>query len=158
MLDKHYVAAKPVEAASRPKRKTDQGGFHPIRALSDSIPVQLMLAMSLVAMATLFLFIQSSQASVIELNLQSLQNQQTQLNATAAGLQAATTRLQTPQHIQSIAINQLHMSKPNPSSMVWVAPTVVLPRTKPVSATDAKAQSQPLAWMERFIRLVRSSL
>jgi cell division protein FtsL len=123
--------------------------------------VQLMLAMSLVAFAALLYLIQASQASVLEYNIAELQAQQVQLQAANAHLHAQVTTLQSPQRIDTLATTQLHMTKPDLSTAIWVTPVlprVVFPRPLNADVVDAQRASQPLTWFEHMATFVKLSL
>lgn len=128
---------------------------------ADSTLVQLMLAMTCVAAAGLLYLAQASQVSVLQYNLAGLQYQQTTLNAQNASLRATATQLQSLQRIDTAATSQLHMTKPNLSSAIWItAPTPPAVTIRPSNADTVAAAraSQPLAWMASFFTIVRSSL
>lgn len=130
-------------------------------ALGRSVLVQLTLVMSLIAFAGLLYLAQASQVDVLKFTIADLRAERTQLTAQNASLHAQATSLQSISRIDHLATTQLHMSQPDLSSAVWVRP--VMPRVVPlpaVGADTARAErtSQPLAWMQRFLRTVKSSL
>jgi cell division protein FtsL len=123
--------------------------------------VQLMLAMSLVAFAALLYLVQASQASVLEYNIAELQAQQVQLQATNADLHAQVTALQSPTRIDLLARNQLHMTKPDISTAIWVRPVmprITSPRPLNADLVEAQRASQPLAWLQHLVTFVKLSL
>ena len=123
--------------------------------------VQLMLAMSLVAFAALLYLVQASQASVLEYNIAELQTEQVQLQATNADLHAQVTALQSPTRIDLFARNQMHMTKPDISTAIWVRPVlprIVSPRPLNADLVDAQHASEPLAWLEHLAAFVKMSL
>lgn len=131
------------------------------QALGQSVLIQLMLAMTFVALAALLYLAQASQASVLQFNIAGLQDQQAQLTVQNANLRATATSLESVQRIDTIAVRQLHMTTPALSRSVWVEP--VIPQVAPIrpfnaDTLSAQRRSQPLAWMRRFVALVRSSL
>jgi cell division protein FtsB len=128
---------------------------------ADSTLVQLMLAMTCVAAAGLLYLAQASQVSVLQYNMAGLQYQQTTLNARNASLRATATQLQSLQRIDTAATSQLHMTKPDLSTAIWI--TAPVPPAVHIYASNAdtvaaEQASQPLAWMTRFVTVVRSSL
>lgn len=128
---------------------------------ADSTLVQLILAMTCVAAAGLLYLAQASQVSVLQYNIAGLQYQQTTLNARNASLRATATQLQSLQRIDTAATNQLHMVKPDLSTAIWItaaAPPVVRIHAFNADTVAAERASQPLAWMTRFVTVVRSSL
>lgn len=129
--------------------------------LQSSVLVQLVLAMGFVALAALLYLGQASQVSVLEVNISDLQSRQVQLNADYASLEANATSLQSLQRVEHLATTQLHMTRPDLSTAVWVQP--VLPRIvplRPLNADTLAAQraSEPLAWIRHVVGLVQSSL
>ena len=130
-------------------------------ALARSVLIQLMLAMTFVAFAALLYLAQASQASVLDYNIAALQADRSQLNSQNANLQAGATSLRSLKRIDAAATNQLHMTKPDISSTIWIR--AVLPAASFLSApTDdplsAQKQSQPLGWMTRLLSFLKSSL
>lgn len=120
-----------------------------------------MLAMSLVAFAAMLYLFQASHASVLEMNIGDLQGQQVQLRMDDATLRSTASTLQSLQRVDSVATNQLHMTKPDLSTAIWIHPAT--PRLAAIRAVNAdtvtaQRQSQPLAWMHRFAQFVKSSL
>lgn len=128
---------------------------------SNSVLTQLGLAMTLVAFAAMVYLFQASQVSILEMNIADLQNQQVQIRVDNAALQMTASSLQSIQRVDNIATNQLHMFKPDMSSVMWITP--VTPRILPIRAVNAEVvqaqrHSQPLAWMQNLARFVRASL
>jgi cell division protein FtsL len=120
-----------------------------------------MLAMTFVAVAALLYLAQASQASVLEFNIADQQSQQIQLTAQNASLQSTAIALQSLQRVDQIATTQLHMTKPDPSSAIWVRPVipnVVAIRPLNADTLSAQRQSEPLAWMARVITRIKSVL
>ncbi len=131
------------------------------RNLAASIPVRLALAMTCVAVAGVLYLAQASQVSVLEYNTADLQNQQVLSSAQNASLRATAIQLQSLQRVDAAATQQLHMTKPGISNVVWIGP--VNPpaiQVRPLNADVVSAQhaSRPLAWMQAFILSVKSSL
>lgn len=131
------------------------------RLLGDSTLVQVMLAMTFVAVAALLYLSQASEADVLQLNIASLQQERYVLNSQNADLHAQATQLQSLQRVDWAAQNQLHMTRPDLSTAIWVSP--VLPNLPPAPRADAASSaaeraSQPLAQIERFIAFVHASL
>lgn len=129
--------------------------------LGKSVLAKLMLAMSLVAVALMLYLAQASQESVLQFNIAALQEQQTQLNVQNANLTSQATSLQSFGRIDWLATNQLHMVKPDINNTVWVQPLV--PQAPPAAATgvtvpQAQRDSEPTAWMSRFVDFVKNSL
>jgi cell division protein FtsL len=117
--------------------------------------------MSLIAFAAMVYLFQASQVSILEMNIGDLQNQQVQLRLDNASLQMTASSLQSIQRVDSIATNQLHMTKPDISTFMWVTP--VAPRMPALHGVNddvlrAQRQSQPLAWMRNAANFVESSL
>lgn len=137
------------------------GRRHLATLMGDSTLVQAMLAMSFVALAALLYLAQASQADVLQLNIGALQQERYALNAQNASLHAQATTLQSLQRIDNAAQTQLHMTRPDLSTAIWVSP--ILPTVPSVHSVDAgtlsaEHASQPLAQIENFIAFVRSSL
>lgn len=131
------------------------------RVAAESTLGQLMLAMTCVATAGLLYLAQASQVSVLQYNIAGLQNQQVTLNAQNASLRATATQLQSLRRIDAAATAQLHMTKPDLSSAIWVnavTPPPVQIRALNADTVAAEQASQPLAWMKHLFTLVRSSL
>lgn len=141
--------------------------------LGRSVLVQLLLAMSFVALAALLYLLQASQASVLDVNIAQLQSDRAQLVAQNAALRTTATSLQSLQRVDDLATRQLHMARPDLSRTIWIRP--LLPRMvqggtlgadSGLSAGDpqgaempaAAQRSTPLGWMKRLIALVRASL
>lgn len=132
-----------------------------MEALGESVLVQLMLAMTFIAVAFLLYMAQESQISVQQINLSVLRSNHMQLVADNTSLRATATGLQSTTRIDRTASTRLGMSAPDNSSYVWVR--VAVPPLTPVHAVNADAlaaerQSAPLAWMGRFLHTVQSSL
>jgi cell division protein FtsL len=130
-------------------------------ALGQSVLVQLMLAMSFVALAALLYMVQASQVSVQRININTLRTEQMELAAANTNYDATAASLQSYTRIDAEATSQLQMAPSDPST--WVSLNPFVPRVvaiPSVTADTSSAQkaSQPLAWMERAISLVRSSL
>jgi cell division protein FtsL len=120
-----------------------------------------MLAMSFTVLAALLYLAQANQASVLDLNIATLQNEQVQLNSQNVDLRATSMSLQSIQRIDSIAINQLHMAKPDASNTIWIYPIIPIvstPRATGQGGYSAQQDSQPMAWVGRFLNAVQSSL
>jgi cell division protein FtsL len=122
-----------------------------------------MLAMACIAMAALLYLAEASQSSVLQYNIDALQAQRSQLSAQNANLQAQATSLSSIQRIGAEAADQLHMSRPGISSTIWLNPIVpwfsqpAIPTAR-AEILAAQRQSQPLAWMGRFLAFLESSL
>lgn len=130
-------------------------------SIGNSVLIQLALAMSLVAFAAMVYLFQASQFSILEMNIGDLQNQQVQLKVDNAALQTAASSLQSIQRVDTIATTQMHMTKPDVTTFMWIAPaTPRMPVIRAVNAdlVAAQRQSQPLTWMRHFATLVQSSL
>ncbi len=130
-------------------------------SIGNSVLIQLALAMSLVAFAAMIYLFQASQFSILEMNISDLQNQQVQLRVDNAALQTTASSLQSIQRVDTIATTQMHMTKPDIATFMWVTPaTPRIPAIRAVNAdlVAAQRQSQPLAWMQHFAKLVQSSL
>jgi len=126
-----------------------------------SVPVQLALAMSLIACAFMLYLFQASQTSVLEMNIAHQQATQMQLQLENAALQTSATRLRSIQRVDTIATNQLHMTKLALSQSVWIYPIVPVVRPPVPAGTDtftAQRQSEPLSWMYRLATFVGDSL
>lgn len=130
-------------------------------ALARSVLVQLMLAMTFVAVAALLYLAQASQASVLDYNIAALQAERSQLNSQNAGLQATATSLRSLPRIEAAASTQLHMTTPGMSGTIWIKPVLPTLAAPPLPSYDprsAQKESQPLAWMKRVFSFVKSSL
>jgi cell division protein FtsL len=128
--------------------------------LDGSFLARLMLAMMLVAIASIIYLAQASQESILQFGLSDLQQQQMQLNSKNAALQAQMSQLQSTQRFDSTASQRLGMVKPSVSP-VWLSPTVPRFQATPppdVSLQKAEQESQPLAWMKSFVSAVLASL
>ncbi len=136
----------------------------PATSIHHSVLLQLMLAMSFIALAAMIYLAQASQASVLQFNIDDLQATRAQLNQQNASLHASVTALQSLQRIDTVATRQLHMTKPDFSNTIWIQPRVPSgsPQIVPLRHTDdvvsAQKQSQPLGWLRRFLRFVKYSL
>jgi cell division protein FtsL len=133
----------------------------PAVAFERSVPVKLTLAMVFVAIASLVYLAQASQASVIELNIASLQQEGSDLSVTNANLHAQAARLRAVTRVSQAAVTQFHMVQPNGSSIVWIS--IVVPRVTPqpdisISTLRAQRSSQPLAWVNNLMNTVVASL
>lgn len=132
-----------------------------MEALGQSVLIQLMLAMTLIAVALLLYMAQESQISVQQINLSVLRSNHMQLVADNTTLRARATALQSTPRIDRTASTRLGMSAPDNSSYMWVNVAVPpLPAVHPVNADvlAAERQSSPVAWMGRLIHTVQSSL
>jgi cell division protein FtsL len=131
-----------------------------VSALSQSILVQLMLAMTFVALAALLYLAQASQASVLQFNIADLQARRSQLDINNASLQASVNSLQSPGRIDSLAAGKLHMVRPNLTNTIWITPVAprISLRVPRGELAAAGKQSQPAASISRFLRFVASSL
>jgi cell division protein FtsL len=132
-----------------------------LQALSSSVLVQIMLAMTCVAVAGLLYLAQASQASVLQFSIGDQQTRQVQLSAENASLRQQATQLQSLRRVDFVATTQLHMTKPELSSAVWItatAPRLPAVRTVRAGMLAAERASQPLAWIDRAVRFVQSSL
>jgi cell division protein FtsL len=117
--------------------------------------------MACFAIAGILYLAQASQSSVLEYNISVLQSQQAQLDGQNATLRATATQLQSLQRIDAIATQQLHMARPDLRTAIWINPVLLRAATVHSTHADlvaAERASQPLAWMKRFLRLVRASL
>jgi cell division protein FtsL len=132
-----------------------------METLGGSVLVQLMLAMTFIAVAFLLYMAQESQISVQQINMAVLRSQHMQLVAENTTLRAAATGLQSTPRVDRIATTRLGMSVPDASNTIWVSVSVPpLPPVRPVNAdvVAAERQSAPMAWLGRFVRTVQSSL
>lgn len=132
-----------------------------LTALRQSVLVRLILAMTLMALAALLYLAQASQVSVLQFSIAELQTERTQLALENASLRMTATNLKSVRRVDRLASDQLHMTKPDISTSVWVWPVIpTMPATPTRTADRASAlqASQPVAWMHRFIRLVVSEL
>ena len=147
--------------AIRERRPLWPGRARLLDSLSRSVLVQLTLAMTFVALAALLYLAQASQVSVFQFNIAALQAERTQLTTDNATLNTTATGLQSLPRIDLIATGQLHMTKPDLSTTVWLAP--VLPSVAPLppvhaDTQTAERQSQPLAWMKYALITLKQSL
>lgn len=132
-----------------------------MEALGRSVLVQLMLAMTFIAIAFLFYMAQESQISVQQINLSVLRSDHMQLVANNTTLRGAATALQSTTRIDRTATTGLGMSTPDNSSYVWVpvaVPPLAAEHAVNADTLAAERQSSPLAWMGRFLSTVQSSL
>jgi len=131
------------------------------KAIGHAVPVQLALAMSLIACAFMLYLFQASQTSVLEMNIAYQQSTQMQLQLQNAALQTSATQLRSIQRVDAIATNQLHMTKLALSQSVWIYPIVPVVGPSVPAGTDtltAQRRSEPLSWMVRLISFVGDSL
>ena len=129
--------------------------------LQHSVLMQLMCAMSFVALAGMLYLAQASQASVLQFNIQDLQYTRTQLSAQNASLQATATSLNSVTRVNSLALGPFHMTKPDFSHAIWInvsAPTIMALRPAYTNVPSAQRQSRPAAWIVRFLSVVKNSL
>ena len=129
-------------------------------ALGQSVLVRLMLATSLVALAALLYMVQASQASVQQININTLRTEQMDLAAAQTNYNATASTLKSTTRIDFEATSKLQMG-PSASLPIWVYP--VVPRVGAISSVNADTSaaqraSQPLAWMGRAVSFVHSSL
>lgn len=158
------VRARPTRRSLRARlaaKPAISGRERIAQTLGDSVLVQLMLAMALVAFAALLYLFQASHVSVLEMNISDLQSQQVQLRMDNAALRSTATTLQSLQRVDAAATGRLHMTRPDLSTTIWIRP--VVPRLSSIRAVnadtvEAQRQSQPLAWMERALAAAKSSL
>jgi cell division protein FtsL len=164
------VAARASTLRARRQPAIDRtGSVAPVVALRErladglqhSVLMQLMLAMSFVALAGMLYLAQASQTSVLQFNIQDLHYTQTQLAAQNASLQAAATSLNSVTRVNSLALGRFQMTKPDFSHAIWInvsAPTVVLLQPAYANVRSAQRQSRPAAWIVRFLSVVKNSL
>src|SRR5579859_1321981 len=105
-------------------------------SIANSVLIQLALAMSLVAFAAMIYLFQASQFSILEMNISDLQNQQAQLTVDNAALQTTASSLQSIQRVDTIATTQMHMTKPDIATFMWVTPAA--PRIPAIRAVNAE--------------------
>lgn len=132
-----------------------------MEALGKSVVVQLMLAMTLIAVASLLYMAQESQISVQQINIAALRSDHMQLVAENTVLRARATSLQSTQRVDQVATTKLGMTAQTPADQVWLQVEVrPLPAVRPVNADTVAAQraSSPGAWLHRFVRTIQSSL
>jgi cell division protein FtsL len=132
-----------------------------MESLGRSVLIQLMLAMSLIALASLMYMAQESSISVQQINLSVLRSEHMQLVADNTKLRTTATALQSTPRVDLIATTQLNMAKRDPGSYMW--PIVQAPRLQPVQPVNAdtlaaQRESSPLAWMTRAVHAVGASL
>lgn len=159
MIGERYAVGATAETLEEVRERRIGIAF-PSTRLGDSPPIRLALAMTCIAVAGILYLAQASQVSVLEYNTSYLQAQQVQLDAQNAALRSTATQLQSLQRIDTLATQQLHMTKPDLSTAIWINP--IFPRATPVRPLNADLvaamrASQPLSWMQRFIVLVKSS-
>jgi hypothetical protein len=95
------------------------------------------------------------------MNINTLTAERMNLLDANTNYRAQATALQSAGRIDRTATTQLHMAVPPAGSVVWLNP--VVPQVAPVRSVNAdsvsaRQASQPLAWMEHAVELVRSSL
>ncbi|GAC1326818.1 MAG: hypothetical protein NVS2B16_09520 [Chloroflexota bacterium] len=130
-------------------------------ALGRSVLVQLMLAMTLVALAAMIYLAQASQASVLSVRISNSQDVHVHLELQNANLHDAATQYQSLTRIETLASNRLHMSRADLSTTIWINPEV--PRLTPLRSQRydlyaAQQRSEPRAWLQRVMHFVVSSL
>lgn len=153
--------ARPTEQRVRGAKLVLADGERLLQSIQHSTLLQLILAMSFIAMAALMYLAQASQISVLQYNIAGLQSQRADLMSQNANLQATATGLRVVNRIETIATTQLHMIKPGPSATIWVSPVVpAVPRLHLASQSIAAAErrSQPLSWMTSAVSTIRASL
>ncbi len=128
--------------------------------LHQSVLMQLIFSMALISGAALIYLNQASKESVLQFSIADLQRQQITLRMQSSNLYATASSLQSLQRIETAASTQLHMTTPPYSSIVWVHPVIPVVASPPVesSTNTARAQSQPLAWMENAAQFIGSQL
>jgi cell division protein FtsL len=132
-----------------------------MEALGKSVVIQLMLAMTLIAVASLLYMAQESQISVQQINIAGLRGEHMQLVAQNTTLRSRATALQSTQRIDQVATTKLGMTAQSPADQVWFDVTVpALPAVRPVNADTlaADSASSPGAWLKRFAHTIQSSL
>ena len=171
MISERAIPARPRAAARRQSRTWQiprlssaparAGRERLAEALGKSVLVQLMLAMTFIALAALLYMAQESQISVQQINIAGLRAQHMQLAADNVSLRSSATSLQETPRIDTIATTTLGMSIPDASSRMWL--TVSVPALQPQQPIDAdtiaaERNSQPLAWMSRALHELQDSL
>lgn len=132
-----------------------------MEALGTSALIQLMLAMTLIAVAFLLYMAQESQISVQQINLSILRSQHMQLVADNTSLGITASGLQSTPRVDRLATSRLGMSTTDTNPPMYVSVTApALAPIRPVNADTVEAQraSSPLAWMGRFLDSLHSSL
>lgn len=132
-----------------------------MEALGKSVLVQLMLAMTLIAVAALLYMAQESQISVQQINMAVLRSQHMQLVAENTTLRARATGLQSTGRVDQIATSRLGMVPQDSSNQMWInvdVPTVPTARSVNADTVAAQQRSAPLAWLGRFAHTIQSSL
>lgn len=172
MIGERYAPATRVRATPRSSKKVTlrdrlidrpavSGRERLSLSVGNSVLVQLALAMTLVAFAAMIYLFQASQMSILEMNISELQNQQVQLRVDNASLQTTAATLQSIPRVDTIATTQMHMTKPDMATFMWISPANPgMPVVHAVNAdvVAAERRSQPLAWMKQFLTAVQSSL
>ncbi|HZU12565.1 MAG TPA: hypothetical protein VFB58_06965 [Chloroflexota bacterium] len=130
-------------------------------ALGRSVVIQLMLAMSFVALAALLYMVQASQITVQQINIAVLRSDRQQLVAQNAQFRSQAVALQSLQRIDSLATGRLHMATPDITTAIWVKP--VFRRVTPLASPSgdivaAQRASSPLTWLEHALTTVHDSL
>jgi cell division protein FtsB len=152
--------ARAAEGNSPEVRAARAGRKRLAQMLDGSFLARLMLAMMLVAVASIIYLAEASQESILQFGLSDLQQQQMQLSSKNAALQAQMSQLQSTQRFDLIASQRLGMVKPGVLP-VWLSPTVPRFQAMPppdVSLQKAEQESQPLSWMKSFVSAVMASL
>lgn len=130
-------------------------------ALGQSVLVQLMLAMSFVALAALLYMAQASQITVQQINIAVLRDSRQQLVAQNADLRSRADALQSLQRVQNIAITRFHMATPDITTAIWIRPRTVRVSPLPLPGGDvaaAERASSPLTWIEHTLTVIHDSL
>ncbi|PZS04115.1 MAG: hypothetical protein DLM70_08255 [Chloroflexi bacterium] len=129
--------------------------------LGTSTSVQMMLAMSLVALACMMYLAQASEASVTQVTINALQDNRARLQMQSASLHASATSLQSLSRIEILASTHLKMAQADLSTTIWISPRVPRPaayRSQEQDTVAAAQRSEPIAWIGRFAHLVATSL
>ncbi len=154
------IRIRPGEIIERPAHplRIDSGRITGI--LAGSWLVQLMLVMTLIALAALIYLYQASQVNVLQFNIADLRQQQSQLNLQNANLYASASALSSLPRVEKIAATQLHMTHPDLSNTLWVYQVVppsspALPLSTPA---QARAQSLPITWIRHLVRVTLAAL
>jgi len=132
-----------------------------VAGMRQSLPVQLVLIMGFFAAAVLLYVTQTSQASVLQMNISSLRDEQVALQANNTDFHTQASALQSMNRVETIATAQLKMTKTDLSSTIWVHPRVVSITAASIGTSNiayAQRASEPLAWLRQLAVTVHDSL
>lgn len=130
-------------------------------AFGNALVPRVVASMTLFVVALLFYLYQASQVSVLEYTIADLRQQQAELALANVNLHTQASRLRSVVRIQTIATTRLRMSSADPSTTIWVQPSIpviVPPPAATRNDTRAKRESQPAHWMISTLAWLKAQL